>query len=206
LIEGNFMSRTRKGSTPPPVSPPVQLVIPHEDAAERIENQIVKGTELSSFSIGSEVDFKQAEKEYKLWSDYNRELLARIFSSDEISTEYSHAGVAPVAFLGTPSLGEQIERFHQRLDVKIQSLQSILGRLDLIPTSSQVEDRSPSAPSSGQVINTRKAFVVHGHDDAAKANLEVFLFEIGLEPIVLHRQAEVVYLSAADNSIGPKTR
>jgi len=58
------MPRTRKGSTPPPVSPPVQLVIPHEDTAERIENQIVKGTELSSFSIGSEVDFKQAEKEY----------------------------------------------------------------------------------------------------------------------------------------------
>jgi predicted nucleotide-binding protein len=31
---------------------------------------------------------------------------------------------------------------------------------------------------------------VHGHDEVAKTNLEVFLHEIGLEPVVLHRQAD----------------
>src|SRR5690606_5297464 len=37
---------------------------------------------------------------------------------------------------------------------------------------------------------TKKVFVVHGHDEVAKTNLEVFLHEIGLEPVVLHRQAD----------------
>ncbi len=37
---------------------------------------------------------------------------------------------------------------------------------------------------------TNKIFVVHGHDDAAKAELEIILREMGLEPIVLHRQAD----------------
>lgn len=33
-------------------------------------------------------------------------------------------------------------------------------------------------------------FIVHGHDHALKAELEVFLSEIGLNPIVLHRQPD----------------
>lgn len=37
---------------------------------------------------------------------------------------------------------------------------------------------------------TNKVFIVHGHDDAAKAELEIILRDMGLEPIVLHRQAD----------------
>lgn len=37
---------------------------------------------------------------------------------------------------------------------------------------------------------SNKIFIVHGHDHAAKAELEIFLREIGLEPIVLHREAD----------------
>lgn len=35
-----------------------------------------------------------------------------------------------------------------------------------------------------------KVFVVHGHDDRAKTELEIILRELGLEPVVLHRQAD----------------
>ncbi|AID32434.2 hypothetical protein MCHK_4633 [Mesorhizobium huakuii 7653R] len=37
---------------------------------------------------------------------------------------------------------------------------------------------------------TNKVFVVHGRDDAAKAELEILLAEMGLEAVVLHRQAD----------------
>jgi predicted nucleotide-binding protein len=33
-------------------------------------------------------------------------------------------------------------------------------------------------------------FIVHGHDELAKTSLEVLLRELGLDPIVLHRQAD----------------
>jgi predicted nucleotide-binding protein len=33
-------------------------------------------------------------------------------------------------------------------------------------------------------------FVVHGHDDGLKTDVERFLLQIGLEPIVLHRQPD----------------
>ncbi len=44
--------------------------------------------------------------------------------------------------------------------------------------------------ASGPGTISNKVFVVHGHDEAAKSSLEIFFSEIGLEPIVLHRQAD----------------
>ena len=40
------------------------------------------------------------------------------------------------------------------------------------------------------LVLSKKVFVVHGHDDLAKTSLEAFLREIGLEPVILHRQAD----------------
>ncbi|HYI39449.1 MAG TPA: TIR domain-containing protein [Allosphingosinicella sp.] len=39
-------------------------------------------------------------------------------------------------------------------------------------------------------VRSNKVFIIHGHDRAAKTELELFLNEIGLEPVVLHRQAD----------------
>lgn len=38
--------------------------------------------------------------------------------------------------------------------------------------------------------SSKRAFIVHGHDHALKSDLEVLVREIGLEPIVLHRQPD----------------
>ena len=37
---------------------------------------------------------------------------------------------------------------------------------------------------------SNKIFIVHGHDHALKNDLEIFLKNVGLEPIVLHRQSD----------------
>lgn len=47
----------------------------------------------------------------------------------------------------------------------------------------------PGVSSTGVNI-TNKVFIVHGHDEKAKNELEIFLREIGLEPVVLHRQPD----------------
>lgn len=39
-------------------------------------------------------------------------------------------------------------------------------------------------------LNSNKVFIVHGHDSELKNDVERFVHEIGLEPIVLHRQAD----------------
>jgi predicted nucleotide-binding protein len=48
-----------------------------------------------------------------------------------------------------------------------------------------------SAATSGtNLTSNNKVFVVHGHDEQMKSQLEIFLTELGLEPIVLHRKAD----------------
>lgn len=44
--------------------------------------------------------------------------------------------------------------------------------------------------ASQSVALSNKVFVVHGHDQALKTDVERFIHQIGLEPVVLHRQPD----------------
>jgi predicted nucleotide-binding protein len=45
--------------------------------------------------------------------------------------------------------------------------------------------------STGEISPQKtKVFIVHGHDELIKSDLEIFLREIGLQPVVLHREAD----------------
>jgi len=49
---------------------------------------------------------------------------------------------------------------------------------------------SPEVKSSQVISNNRKIFIVHGHDEKLKNEVEQFLKELELEPIILHKQAD----------------
>lgn len=49
-------------------------------------------------------------------------------------------------------------------------------------------DATP-APPAGKAAHSRRVFVVHGHDSAAKEAVARFLSKLELEPVVLHEQA-----------------
>ena len=83
----------------------------------------------------------------------------------------------------------------------IQRTQRAYGFLDSLKSSLQENpdlffeiapnDKKVSSVSSELLqIAKKKVFVVHGHDHETKNELEIFLKEIGLEPIVLHRKPD----------------
>lgn len=47
----------------------------------------------------------------------------------------------------------------------------------------------PRLPARAAKLS-KQVFIVHGHDDASKQELELFLKELGLDPIVLHRKPD----------------
>jgi predicted nucleotide-binding protein len=51
------------------------------------------------------------------------------------------------------------------------------------------EIRQPASESASPALSNN-VFVVHGHDHALKTEVEAFLHQIGLEPVVLHRQPD----------------
>ena len=165
----------------------LEVLIDRQDARSRIQDRIQRGLALKETRAETHSAVDELANEFDKWNSYNRELLKRIFSTEEVEKEYSFWGAMAVS-MREPSLAEKTRDVSNEIDKKVHRLDSIVNRLELIPVHGEVEGTAKSN-SLGNIQNT-KVFVVHGHDEIAKANLEVFLHENGLEPVVLHRQAD----------------
>lgn len=165
------------------------LTILREEARSRIEDRVVKGTALLSKLSADRIDYESIKREYHIWDDYNVELLKRIFSKEDLSEEYSAWLGAMVVTMHQPTIGERIGELHDEIGEKIDRLKSIKERLELIPEPVSKSESSERGNKPNFTFSN-KVFIVHGHDEIAKTNLEIFLTEIGLKPIVLHRQAD----------------
>lgn len=170
---------------------PLKLIQPRDEAKNRLGERIEKGLELKQRKVDTREAYDLLLKDYQKWDAFNKELLKQLFSTDELAKEYSYFGVAAIV-MREPSLGEKIADAFKRVDNKIHRIDSIIERIELIPIDeTKVSDLvTLSDNSTEKQPRTKKVFVVHGRDEIAKTSLEVFLHEIGLEPVVLHRQAD----------------
>jgi predicted nucleotide-binding protein len=165
----------------------MELAVSREDAKQRLQDRINKGMELKVKQINTRQAFDELSNAYSKWDSFNSELLKRVFTTDEAVKEYDFWSVMSIGIYES-SLSEQITDVYKDVDKKIHRLDSIIERLELIPLA--VSASAPEQLQTESISRGKKVFVVHGHDDAAKTNLEVFLHEVGLEPVVLHRQAD----------------
>lgn len=162
---------------------PSELKISSEEAKLKLKERIQKGKELLNIQITNELQLDEARKEYRKWNDYNFEYLRRIFSTDEEATKYKRYGGGVIHM--NPSLGLKVKDYVDDIKEKIHRIDSLVERIDLI----SLEIISEASPQNTIHI-TKKVFIVHGRDEVSKTNLEILLTEMGLEPIVLHRQAD----------------
>lgn len=177
-----------KRTSNPPSQRAMELLVTREEAKQRLQDRIDKGMELKSQQVNTREAFEELSNAYSKWNSFNSELLRRLFTTEEAAKEYDFWGVM-VASMYEPSLAEKIAEIYKDIDKKIHRIDSIIERLELIPLSSSVTQSEQLTATTSQP-KSKKVFVVHGHDDVAKTSLEVFLHEIGLEPVVLHRQAD----------------
>lgn len=73
-----------------------------------------------------------------------------------------------------------------------QCMNAYLGALDaaIAIISDDTFGELRTAKSSSPLNFSRRVFIVHGRDSQAKTDLEIIVREMGLEPIVLHRQPD----------------
>jgi len=80
------------------------------------------------------------------------------------------------------------------LESKGYILAGLQMAIDVLELDSFGEARQISEPidipRAAVSPNSKKVFVVHGHDHALKTDVERFIHQVGLEPIVLHRQPD----------------
>jgi hypothetical protein len=176
----------RKTTRPPaPETAPPVLVIGRDDARRQLSDRLAKGEALRARSIQSDQQLKEVKDEYRLWDSYNVELLTRIFSNRAEAESYSFWGIAVI---GGNSFASNLRDLKQDLDTKVGRLRSLVERLDLIP---QAHDAAGghAATATTPKPDRREAFIVHGHDEAARESVARFLERLGVRPVILHEQA-----------------
>lgn len=175
---------SRKTSQPPQQS--AQLTVSREDAEAKIRDRLEKGQALLQCAIHSEDALEEAWQNFRKWSDYNRELLTRVFTNSTIADEYN-AFAAFASFIN-PSLDQEIDSYQAVLKAKITRLESLLERLELIPIASDIQPARQQATPRISSEQGNRIFVVHGHDETARETVARFLTQLGLAPIILHEQ------------------
>lgn len=118
--------------------------------------------------------------EWMAWKTRVRNLVKRAVSDDSPALKLANAATAIV----TPG------NFHDNFEkAKATFLKSLHMALEAMTEDAYGELRvAISMPASAELSN--KVFIVHGHDSALKTDVERFVHQIGLEPVVLHRQVD----------------
>jgi predicted nucleotide-binding protein len=165
-----------------------RLVMPREELAQLLKQQIVAGQtfiESTKMRLVSDADIDARDR----WSNRNKEILQRAFDHEHYRSEYNMAVATGVVHLsrGGPSRGESQGDFATAVSARINYLQGLLERLDVIPVA--VEAATAAARKAGRPVASRNVFIVHGRDEAAKQTVARFLSTLDLEPIILHEQA-----------------
>ncbi len=133
-----------------------------------------------NFSVKGEYGYPSFfSPEWVAWETRCKSIILRLFG------EGSPQDRAIDMAFSTETIGNKSDKFEQRKNYIIGTLNTAI---DTIKNDVFNELQKNQAEAPGLLNN--KVFVVHGHNEVAKTSLELFLSEIGLEPIVLHRKAD----------------
>jgi len=165
------------------------LTISNADLVSKLEKRIEIGQEIFNRNILNEQELVVANSDYKLWTEYNSEMLKQVFSIEinDYVNSYNNAGYS---FLGQMGEVERnpIQTFKNLVNYKLENLKSLLTRAELL--KSQVFNNTHIPVATGpNTLSKSEVFIVHGHDENAKTKTARFIEKLGLKPIILHEQA-----------------
>ncbi len=157
------------------------------DAVAKINDQIEKGKELVARPIQNTDQYSQLCDELHRWDARNEQLLAVLFTNSALKSFYHHHGMRVVFSMYETPLHQRIEDTHEDIGRKINTLQSILDRIDLFPEGSQASAAPTMASSPAK--GSSNVFIVHGHDLGARDSVARFIQALKLNPVILDEQA-----------------
>lgn len=176
----------RRTPTPQEKEAP-ELLTSREDAESKIQVRINIGNEYYQKQISSEQEYNQLTDDVERWGKYNTELLKRMFSNDSIAEEYNRFSGG--SFMMNQSWPYWVNEEKKSVADKVNRLKAISERLELIPVRESNVAPTQANKGNDRLVDNKKVFVVHGHDNELKETAARFLEKLELSPIILHEQA-----------------
>ncbi|WP_019451801.1 nucleotide-binding protein [Cupriavidus sp. BIS7] len=155
------------------------------EARSLVDAQIAKGEALLKEQVANQDTYEDLQRRYYSWSSYCTDLLKTIATTNELSEEFSFWGISGVSIDAT--LGELVNDLRRDIKTAVDRLGSIKERLELFP--SDVSESARDTDTRRAVPDMKNVFIVHGHDEAAKQSVARVLQTLGLNPVILHEQA-----------------
>ena len=149
------------------------------DLKSQIETLIEQGAAFTyeSFATTSGRGYAEAYKpEWIVWRQRAQDVATQL-------GRHNAAAKAIIGGLSIPVLGFGFQEFNRARSFILNGLYAATELINDIP----IGTASSSEPAKKR---SNRVFIVHGHDHVAKTDLEIYLKELGLEPVVLHRQAD----------------
>jgi predicted nucleotide-binding protein len=122
-----------------------------------------------------------------------QDTIIRCFGEDTLASRRflpaAHLQMRPIAFSDNYPLQQHYQEAAQK---NIAQSIALLGEAKRVLQEEQSELSVESTPESRAAISqsySRRVFIVHGHDEAARETVARFLTAAGFEPIILHEQA-----------------
>lgn len=168
-------------------SPPIRtaLRVSFEEARKQIQAQITEGEGFLNVNPASNDELDTLDERRRVWESYNKQLLINIFTSSEISEEYSTYLISSSYYLPVP-LFDLIVQYKDRVKESLTRLKAIINRINLFPLSNTLSKQNTSMPNLGNDV-----FLVHGHNNEAKETVARFLEHLNLNVIILNEQDNI---------------
>lgn len=180
---------TRKPKTTVEERVPTQLAVGKDYFKEIITSRIEVGESILKKPIQTYTELEEAKKEFNNWDDYNSELLKQSFNNEY--NEYKKRYDTVNSFYGFMGNGKEneLDAFKDKVNNKISNLTQLISKVELL--KSEVPDQviSKIANVNTNEILSNDIFIVHGHNNEVKINVARTLDKLGLNPIILHEQA-----------------
>lgn len=162
-----------------PVSRITNLARPRAEVEQKLSARIGEGERLLAAEIDSFNDLKVVADEYSRWSEYNGELLLRLFTDARMADEYGGGSLYGASTIDV-ALHEATHQLYGYIEAETQRLSSILKRIELMSEDVPSEGVSATASSGVGGGGVGPVFVVHGRNMAARSAMFQFLRAIGL--------------------------
>lgn len=119
----------------------------------------------------------------KKWVLYVKEFLKQSFNhpDNEYLNDFSLSGIPVIVTSG----GDYVKEERDELKSKVQYLEALKEMLQIIPTAA-IKENTPS--DRLQTTNSKKVFIVHGHNHALRNEVELLVKQLDFEPIVLFKE------------------
>jgi len=111
----------------------VKLIVPRNEAMERIEDQILQLKDKFRVKPSSNLQFDKQLISFYHWHEYTYEMLRRLFSNDEIAENF-HSNPFP-KMISRMNLSEKRKALEGYARVEYESLRLTLEKMDLYPES-----------------------------------------------------------------------